>query len=306
MLLSCLFRTYNEEKWLPKVLPIMLSFSDEVVIADGGSTDGTRAIADEYENVTWVDASEAIFSVNPHLNHAGRQLNAGLAHCRGDWVYTQDVDLLPCVRFHKHIREILETTTHDAFLMYAVHLVGDENHYAGEHSLGPGVVQLFRNKQGVHFPDQPEHAHLIMDFNWDSLGILRCGQFHYGYVDRDWELEKIASRSIALKDDTAYNHLATHPPQHTPKLVLWNMCDSDCEVCWMERIAAGHMLTEGVKIQREIEEAVKFHFENIAAATLLNDREMIEMQTQRYEELVENLARQNLRVRAMRERGWHV
>jgi glycosyltransferase involved in cell wall biosynthesis len=284
----------------------MLSLCDEVVVVDGGSTDGTQSIVADYmdygENLIWVDASDTIISTDPHLNHAGRQLNAGLVHCKGDWVYTQDVDLVPCVRFQEHIREILETTTHDAFLMYGVHLVGDENHYAGEMSLGPGVVQLFRNKEGVHFPDQREHAHLIMNFEWDSLGIMQAGQFHYGYVDRDWELEKIALRSMALRDDDAYNHLMENPPQHKPELVLWNMCDPNCDTCWMEEIGKGKMLEGATKIQAEIIGALKFQSGNLTAATLLNDKEKIDMQKERYEELAENLVKQNLIVRAIRER----
>lgn len=306
MLLSGLFRTYNEEKWLPRTLPLMLTFCDEVVIADGGSTDQTKAIAIEYtargENVIWVDASDTIISTDPHLNHAGRQLNAGLAHCKGDWVYTQDVDLIPCVRFQKHIRGTLEDTDCDAFLMYGVHLVGDENHYAGEFSLGPGVVQLFRNKEGVCFPDQPEHAHLIADFKWSGLGILQAGQFHYGYVDRDWELEKIALRSRALVNDAAYTHLVNNPPQHKPKLVLWNACDPDCDTCWMEQIGKGKVLERATKIQAEIIAALKFQSGNLTAAILLNDREKMDMQTERYEELAKNLTRQSLIVKAIQER----
>jgi radical SAM protein with 4Fe4S-binding SPASM domain len=171
--------------------------------------------------------------------------------------------------------------------MYGVHLVGDENHYAGEMSLGPGVVQLFRNKEGVHFPDQREHAHLIMNFEWDSLGIMQAGQFHYGYVDRDWELEKIALRSMALRDDDAYNHLMENPPQHKPELVLWNMCDPNCDTCWMEEIGKGEMLEGATKIQAEIIGALKFQSGNLTAATLLNDKEKIDMQKERYRELGE-------------------
>lgn len=302
MLLSGLLRTYNEDVWLPDTMPLMNKLCDEVIVADGGSTDDTKVVAEMY-GAKWVDASDTIICSDPHLNHAGDQLNRGLEHCQGGWVYTQDVDLIPCERFVQHLRRTLKETKHDALLTYGVHLVGDSEHYAGEMSLGPGVVQLFRNKPGVQFPDQPEHAHLILDYPWVNLGIMQAGQFHYGYVDRDWELEKIALRAKALVDDDAYSRLAENPPQHKPIPVPWERCNPDCESCWMEEIAAEDMLERAILGGINIQRAIDFNRTNLAAASALGDEEKIELQKSQYEQQVTSFKRHKVRQKAIETRA---
>jgi len=241
VLLSGLLRTYNEQKNLPRVLGNLFSFCDEVVISDGGSTDESKYIAAHYReigfNVEWYDFPGGSISSQVHFNHAGKQLNYGLERCKGDWVITQDADTIFCERTVNHLREALQTTAHDAFIMYGVHLIGNENHYAAESGTGPGLVQLFRNKEGVRFPDIPEHAHHLSDFPWSNLGVFQGGTYHFGYMDNEWERGKVILRAIAVPDDATYKHLLKHPSQHDPRPVPWERCGPDCETCWMEERA---------------------------------------------------------------------
>jgi glycosyltransferase involved in cell wall biosynthesis len=306
MLLSCLLRTYNEERWLPRILPLLLKLCDEIVVADGGSTDDTEAIAINYmamgHNVTWVDASDTIICTDPHFNHAGKQLNIGLAECRGDWVYTQDVDIVPCERYDLHLRKTLKATDHDALLMYGVHLIGDEHHYAGELGIGPGIVQLFRNKEGVQFPDIPEHAHHVEYFAWENLGVFQGGQFHWGYMDREKEIEKIALRAKALPSDPTYKHLAENAPAHKPTEIPWDRCSPNCKRCWMEDIAREEMLKRTVKQRNEIIYGIQYQRYNLAAARTVGKREWIDMQSARYDQLLIDLATVSRRAAAMKDR----
>lgn len=294
MLLSGLLRTYNEQENLPKSLDNLFSFCDEVVISDGGSTDNTRKIAQAYQDagypITWLDFyEETPVSEKVHFNHAGKQLNFGLAHCKGEWVITNDTDIVHCERLRAHLRRELETDR-DAFLMYGVHLIGDWGHYAENMGTGPGLVQLFRNKAGVQFPDQPEHAAHTSNFPWDNLGIIMGGIFHWGYVDKEVELAKIQLRSTAVPNDATYAHLANNPPEYTLGTIPWICCHANCVVCWMEQIAVKRMVGDVIVRQAECTYALSEQEKNLNAALLVNNCDYIEMQTKIYGEMRESLA----------------
>ena len=306
MLLSALLRSYNEEKNIARCLDNLLSFCDEVVISDGGSTDETKFIASQYRdrgfNVEWLDFPEGSISKDVYLNHAGHQLNFGLDHCKGEWVITQDVDLVFCQRVEAHVREILATTTHDAFIMYGVHCVRDENHYSAGFGTGPGMVQLFRNLPDVRFPDMPDHAHHVSDYPWKNLGVMQGGVYHFGYIDREWEMEKIRVRAKAMPHDDAYNRLLGKLPQHDPQPIPWERCNSDCEVCWMEERAKGSSVGVLTAQRDKIVEMLDFTQGNLTAALLLNREEHIERHTKSIANMECDLSRTNRRLKAIRER----
>lgn len=307
MLLSGLLRTYNEQKNLARVLGNLFSFCDEVVISDGGSTDGTKFVAAHYRNigyqVEWYDFPGGSVSDAVHFNHAGKQLNYGLERCSGDWIITQDADTIFCERTVNHLRETLQTTTHDAFIMYGVHLVGDKDHYASEFGTGPGLVQLFRNKEGVRFPDTPEHAHQLSDFPWKNLGVFQGGTYHFGYMDSNWEREKVILRAKAVPDDATYKHLLKYPSQHDPKPIPWERCGSDCKVCWMEEKAIGENLGILIAQRDEIVEMLEIARGNLLAALLMNKREEVERHTKVVADMEANLSTTEMRLKTLRGRA---
>ena len=306
MLLSGLLRTYNEEKNLERCLDNLFSFCDEVVISDGGSTDRTKYIAARYRDaghkVEWCDFPGGSISKEVHFNHAGRQLNYGLERCKGNWVITQDVDTLFCERIASHARDVLKTTACDAFIMYGVHLVVDKDHYASEFGTGPGLVQLFRNKEQVRFPDVPEHAHHVSDFAWSNLGVMQGGVFHFGYIDSEWEREKVALRAVAVPEDATYKRLLQNPSRHDPEPVPWDRCSPDCKVCWMEEQALGFVLPILTSQRDTIVRMLDFSRGNLTAAILLNKKDDIERHQESVERIEKDLERTNRRIQAMGER----
>lgn len=79
--LSIAIVTLNEEKNLPRTLA-GITWADEIVIVDSGSTDATRAIAQSYG---------ARFITEPWRGFAA-QKNFALSLCNSDWVLSLDAD----------------------------------------------------------------------------------------------------------------------------------------------------------------------------------------------------------------------
>ena len=80
--LSVCIITLNEEQNLPRTLASVRSVADEIVVVDGGSTDGTERVAREFG---------AIFIVRAWTNYA-EQKNFAAAAASNDWILLLDAD----------------------------------------------------------------------------------------------------------------------------------------------------------------------------------------------------------------------
>lgn len=85
-MISVVIPALNEERALPETLAQLFSqVGDyEVIVVDGGSTDGTRGIAEGYGEVEIVQAPKGRAS----------QMNAGAARARGEWLLFLHADTL--------------------------------------------------------------------------------------------------------------------------------------------------------------------------------------------------------------------
>ena len=85
-MISVVIPAYNEEHALPDTLARLFSQAGdyEVILVDGGSTDGTRAIAECHGDVQIVRAPKG----------RAAQMNAGAAKARGEWLLFLHADTL--------------------------------------------------------------------------------------------------------------------------------------------------------------------------------------------------------------------
>ncbi|MGH8549532.1 MAG: glycosyltransferase family 2 protein, partial [Methylococcales bacterium] len=90
-ILSIVIPAYNEEEYIASVIehvvkvPVeSLGFEKEVIVVDDGSKDDTYRIASGFPRVKTITQSN---------QGKGRAVQAGIAHCSGDYVLVQDADL---------------------------------------------------------------------------------------------------------------------------------------------------------------------------------------------------------------------
>ncbi|MEN6493401.1 MAG: glycosyltransferase, partial [Thermoguttaceae bacterium] len=74
----------NEAKHLAELLP-RLDWVDEIVVIDGGSTDGSAEVARSYGALVWERSFDTF----------ARQRNFALQQASGDWILSIDADERP-------------------------------------------------------------------------------------------------------------------------------------------------------------------------------------------------------------------
>jgi glycosyltransferase involved in cell wall biosynthesis len=97
--LSIALAVYNEASNIEKCLEAIKSFADEIVMVDGGSTDGTLKIAKNY-------GVRIIYSDNPPIFHKNKQ--KALDACNGNWILQLDADEIVSPELGNEIRSITE------------------------------------------------------------------------------------------------------------------------------------------------------------------------------------------------------
>lgn len=103
--------SYNEEKDLTGFLDNLLSWVDEIVIVDDGSTDNTKKIAE--------DAGEKVkFIVSPRKSGEfyAHQRNKGIDAAQSDWLLHMDIDeRVPKKLADEILQEIMKENGKDAY-----------------------------------------------------------------------------------------------------------------------------------------------------------------------------------------------
>lgn len=96
MKLSVAMITMNEEKNLERTLKSVVSFADEIVIVDSGSTDRTEEIAKRYGAKFYVESWKGY----------GLQRNSAIDKAQGEWILNIDADEEISPELQKKILEI--------------------------------------------------------------------------------------------------------------------------------------------------------------------------------------------------------
>lgn len=100
--ISIALATYNEEKNLKDCLESIKDLAWEIVIADGGSKDGTLEIAREFD-------AKIIRTNNPALFHINK--NKAIDAALGDWILQLDADEVVTKELMQEIKEVTSKKT---------------------------------------------------------------------------------------------------------------------------------------------------------------------------------------------------
>lgn len=126
MKLSAIIIAKNSEKIITQCIA-SVSFCDEILVVDGGSTDDTKEVAQKL--------GAKVIAGEPY--DFAKQRNIGKLHAKGEWIFYIDTDERVSSSLAKSILEVIENPLADAYK------VQRKNFYLGNFPW-PGVEKLER------------------------------------------------------------------------------------------------------------------------------------------------------------------
>ena len=170
--------TLNEADRIADVLA-SLSFADEVVIVDGGSTDSTSSIAKDL-------GAKVLVSEGPTI---AAQRNRGIAIARNEWILALDADERPTPELIAELATVLQSPTHDAYRIRFRNFYGGRELRHGQWARD-WHVRVFRRR--YRFLERRVHERLE---DVPSVGMLRGQIVHTPYRDFHDHVQKVVRYS---------------------------------------------------------------------------------------------------------------
>jgi len=184
--ISVVMPTLNESARLDETLD-ELWWADEIIVVDGGSSDGTVAIARAHGAQVLIVRRRTI----------AEQRNAGIALARNQWVLALDADEVVT----RELRESLASLTRSGGPSPVAYRIRSRNWHLGrELRYGPWgrdwKVRVFSREQ--RFEVRRVHENLAVR---DDVGRLDGALLHYPYRDVAHQVSKIATYARWAADD---------------------------------------------------------------------------------------------------------
>jgi len=166
--LSVVLAVFNEEQNIRACLDAVRDVASEIIVVDGGSTDGTADVAKK--------AGAKVYRTdNPPIFHINKQKAVELA--RGEWILQLDADEIVGQALKGEILNVIEHGT-DAgyYIPRRNYFLGDWLRKGGQYP--DYVIRLFRNGKGS-FPQKSVHEQITID---GLVGYLDNPIDHYSYA----------------------------------------------------------------------------------------------------------------------------
>jgi glycosyltransferase involved in cell wall biosynthesis len=175
MTVSVVVITKNEEANIERCLA-SVSWADEIVVVDSGSTDRTVELARRFTPHAYVEAWQGF----------GRQKNLALARASGDWVLSIDADEWVSEALREALRSAAHERSHVAFRMpRSSSFCG---HFMRHSGWWPDHVTRFFRRGKARFSDDLVHERLLVD---GSVGTLRAPLMHESYRTLEQVIDKM-------------------------------------------------------------------------------------------------------------------
>ncbi|KIM09187.1 MAG: hypothetical protein KU28_00655 [Sulfurovum sp. PC08-66] len=163
--LSAVLISYNEEKHIAKALA-SLSFADEIVVVDNGSTDGTVEIAQ----------SMGAKVIHHEWMGYGKQRQIAVSHASYDWIVTIDCDEQISPQLATSMQKELENPR------YFVYRIANLNKFFGKYirraGMYPDYHMRFFHKGHATYNDKAVHEALVTQ---EVVGTLEGDILHDAY-----------------------------------------------------------------------------------------------------------------------------
>lgn len=187
--LSVIMITKNAERTIKNVLE-SVTWADEIVILDSGSTDNTLAICRQYtDNITETD-----------WPGFGQQKQRALAKASHEWILAIDADEVVTPELSQTIQQVI---CDDAYAGYTICRPLVFANQICRHGIGALYVLRLFKKSVSHYTDDAVHEKVITQ---GKIGKLHQSLLHYSYANySDWlqRMDHYTTLSAKMKQQQA-------------------------------------------------------------------------------------------------------
>lgn len=174
--LSVVIITFNEEKIIGKCLE-KLSFANEIVVIDSGSTDKTVSICEKFGAKVFINT----------FNGFGEQKRFAVDKASNDWILSLDADEILTENLIAEIAEVLSNTGDTSgYYIKRKHIFMNRVFNYGNESKKE-FLRLF-NKTVANFNDKKVHEFVETK---QKTQILKSAFLHYSYDSLDVYINKL-------------------------------------------------------------------------------------------------------------------
>lgn len=171
MIISVCVRTRNEERNIARFCQDYINMGvDHILVADGGSEDDTKAIAQEFDTVSVRDFPERVYGKNGlWRNPEGKHLNALLDWAKeieSDWLIIDDCDSFPTRNLQlegRHLLRYADSLNKTCLLAHHIYLYG-KNQWFPDQNKNTGFMWAWRVDSPLRARDSEEWGII-----WDNL-----------------------------------------------------------------------------------------------------------------------------------------
>ncbi|ABB16146.1 glycosyltransferase [Carboxydothermus hydrogenoformans] len=180
----------DEERYIRNCLESVQDIADEIVVVDTGSTDNTKAIANDF--------GAKIFDF-PWVDDFSAARNFSLEKATGDWVLLLDADEELDVSSKDKVLELVNKNENVAYLVNVINFLD----FTKQRTVTAKRMLLFPMRAEPYFIN-PIHEQLRFKKNVeirDSTIIIK----HYGYIPETVSTKKKSERNISILKKIANN-----------------------------------------------------------------------------------------------------
>lgn len=165
MSLSVITPVLNEATFLPLYLKSVTSYADEIIIVDGGSTDGSIELIESYKgkyNIRLFIQKQGTAYTDEWNESVVR--NFMVDQAKGDWIANIDADEIFDDALQAAISERMIHTNADVFLFPMINFWRDpwtvRVNAPNDERWANDIVRMWRNRRGIRYRDQKHHCTL--------------------------------------------------------------------------------------------------------------------------------------------------
>lgn len=202
--LSIALATFNEEENIKRCLSSIANLADEIVVADGSSSDKTPQIAKAFKAKVITTTNKQMFHINKNL---------AIDNCHGEWILLLDADESVSKSLCGEIKKIIESKPKENGFW-----VNRRNWFLGGFLKKGGaypdpVIRLFKNGKG-HLPEISVHEQIEIK---GVVGHLQNDLLHFA----DPTFSRYLKRASRYTTQTAVEITKQDPGTHPLTILIF-------------------------------------------------------------------------------------